>query len=88
MWVGDFPGDSSKAMLLLDTEGLHDPEKGSRTHDAKIFTLAVLMSSILIYNSKGSIDSASLDGLQLATELTEHINMKVGEGEEESQTNE
>ena len=59
MWVGDFPGDSSRALLLLDTEGLHDPEKGSKSHDAQIFTLSVLMSSILIYNSKGAIDSSS-----------------------------
>jgi len=81
MWVGDFPNDSSKAMVLLDTEGLHDPEKGSRTHDAEIFTLAVLLSSILIYNSKGAIDSNSLDGLHLATELTNHISMKA-QGEE------
>jgi len=81
MWVGDFPNDPSKAMVLLDTEGLHDPEKGSRTHDAEIFTLAVLLSSILIYNSKGAIDSTSLDGLHLATELTNHISMKA-QGEE------
>ena len=81
MWVGDFPDDSSKAMVLLDTEGLHDPEKGSRTHDAEIFTLAVLLSSILIYNSKGAIDSNSLDGLHLATELTNHISMKAQEEE-------
>eukprot|EP00092_Neocalanus_flemingeri_P041411 GFUD01045093.1.p1 GENE.GFUD01045093.1~~GFUD01045093.1.p1 ORF type:complete len:651 (+),score=203.16 GFUD01045093.1:211-2163(+) len=81
MWTGDFPNDPSKAMVLLDTEGLHDPEKGSRTHDAEIFTLAVLLSSILIYNSKGAIDSNSLDGLHLATELTNHISMKA-EGEE------
>ena len=76
MWAGDFPNDPNKAMILLDTEGLHDPEKGSRTHDAEIFTLAVLLSSILIYNSKGAIDSNSLDGLHLATELTNHISMK------------
>lgn len=81
MWAGDFPNDPSKAMVLLDTEGLHDPEKGSRTHDAEIFTLAVLLSSILIYNSKGAIDSTSLDGLHLATELTNHISVKA-QGEE------
>ena len=50
MWTGDFPNDPNKAMVLLDTEGLHDPEKGSRTHDTEIFTLAVLFSSIMIYN--------------------------------------
>ena len=82
MWVGDFPDDPSRALVLLDTEGLHDPEKGSKTHDAQIFTLAVLLSSILVYNTKGTIDSSSLDGLHLATELTSHISMKAGEEEE------
>ena len=38
MWIGDFPGDSSRAIVLLDTEGLNDPEKESKTHDTKIFT--------------------------------------------------
>jgi hypothetical protein len=83
MWVGDFPDDPSKAMVLLDTEGLHDPEKGSKTHDAQIFTLSVLLSSMLIYNTKGTIDASSLDGLHLATELTSHITMKT-DGEEET----
>jgi len=82
MWVGDFPSDPSKALVLLDTEGLHDPEKSSKTHDARIFTLSVLLSSILVYNTKGAIDASSLEGLQLATELTSHISMKAGDEEE------
>jgi hypothetical protein len=65
-----------RALLLLDTEGLHDPEKGSRTHDTWIFTLAVLLSSVLIYNSKGTVDANALDGLYLATQLTEHVKVK------------
>ena len=46
--------DESKAMVLLDTEGLSDPEKGNKSHDAQLFTLAVLLSSILVYNSKAT----------------------------------
>ena len=86
MWVGDLPGDPTRALVLLDTEGLHDPEKGDTTHDVRIFTLAVLLSSVLIYNSKGTIDASSLDGLHLATQLTSHISSRAcqeEEGEEE-----
>ena len=83
MWVGDFPDDPTKALLLLDTEGLDDPGKGNTTHDAQIFTLAVLLSSVLVYNTKGTIDASSLDGLHLATELTNHISTKA-DGEEET----
>ena len=82
MWVGDLPYDRTRALVLLDTEGLHDPEKGDKTHDVQIFTLAVLLSSVLIYNSKGTIDANSLDGLHLATELTNHISFKVDSEEE------
>ena len=84
MWLGDFPDDPKKALLLLDTEGLHDPGKGSATHDAQIFTLAVLLSSVLVYNTKGTIDASSLDGLHLATELTNHISTKASGEEEET----
>ena len=83
IWVGDLPDDPARALVLLDTEGLHDPQKGSKTHDAQIFTLAVLLSSVLVYNTKGTIDESSLDGLHLATELTSHIRVKAG-GEEET----
>ena len=67
---------ASRALLLLDTEGLHDPEKGSKTHDTWIFTLSVLLSSVLIYNSKGAVDANALDGLYLASQLTEHVTVK------------
>ena len=86
MWVGDLPSDPSKALVLLDTEGLHDPEKGSKTHDVQIFTLAVLLSSILVYNTKGNIDQNSIDGLRLALELTHQINSKTGREEETGET--
>ena len=73
MWIGDHPGDSGRALLLLDTEGLNDVKKGNKTHDAKIFTLAILLSSIFVYNSKGTIDAQALEGLHVATELSSHI---------------
>lgn len=83
MWLGDHPKDpENKALLLLDTEGLHDPEKGSKTHDTWIFTLSVLLSSVLIYNSKGTVDANALDGLYLASQLTEHVTVKTGNTEE------
>jgi len=85
MWVGDFPNDARKAMVLLDTEGLHDPEKGSKSHDTELFTLAVLLSSVMIYNSKGAIDANSLEVLQVATELTSNISMKADKGKNEEE---
>jgi hypothetical protein len=43
----------------LDTEGSESGEK-SLTHDAKIFALAILMSSTFIFNSLGCIDENSI----------------------------
>ena len=65
MWVGDHPEDPTKALVLLDTEGLNDVNKGDRSHDAQIFTLAILLSSILVYNSTGTIGAEALEGLSL-----------------------
>ena len=42
-------------MLVIDTEGLGALDEESN-HDVKIFCLAVLLSTIFIYNSVGSID--------------------------------
>jgi hypothetical protein len=73
MWVGDHPDDPGKGLVLLDTEGLNDVRKGDRSHDAKIFTLAILLSSIFVYNSKGAIDASALEGLHVASQLSKHI---------------
>ena len=76
MWIGDHPNDPSKALLLLDTEGLNDVEKADRSHDAQIFTLAILLSSILVYNSVGAMGAEALEGLHVASELSKHIQTK------------
>jgi hypothetical protein len=73
MWRGDFFEDSSRALILLDTEGLDDPEKGNATHDTNMFSLALLISSVFIYNTKGTIDAKSLDGLHFAAEMSSFV---------------
>jgi len=42
-------------VFLLDTEGSGSTERNT-THDAKIFALVVLLSSLFVYNSMGAID--------------------------------
>lgn len=46
-------------MLYSDTEGMASLNRDS-TNDAKIFTLANLISSYLIFNSVGNIDEKSI----------------------------
>jgi len=58
--------------ILIDTEGIGSVQE-SQTHDAKIFSLAILLSSYFIYNSMGVIDEGALDKLSLVTNLTKMI---------------
>ena len=41
--------------------------------DAKIFTLATLISSYLIYNSVGGIDEKSISEINMVTQLSRNI---------------
>lgn len=64
------PGQAeSVSVLLLDTEGLRVPshiEAGRRgLHDAKVFALAVLLSSHVIYNVHHNIDAGDIEDLDL-----------------------
>lgn len=66
-------------LLLLDTEGI-DAYDQTGQYSTQIFSLAVLLSSMFIYNQIGGIDEASLDRLALVTEMTKHIRVKASGG--------
>lgn len=61
-------------MYLVDSEGLLDTENDDIS-DRKIISLVVLLSSYLIFNSTGVIDSGTLDQLALTLELTKHLSL-------------
>ena len=68
------PSDTKKELpiLIIDTEGLgaFDEEEN---HDAKIFLLAILLCSLLVYNSVGSIDENALTNLSLVVNLSKAL---------------
>ena len=66
---------STVSMIVIDTEGLGAYDE-DENHDAKIFLLALLMSSLLIYNSVGTIDENALNSLSLVINLSKKIQMK------------
>ncbi|CAI5781041.1 guanylate-binding protein 1-like [Podarcis lilfordi] len=80
MWCVPYPGRPGQTLVLLDTEGLGDVEKGDTQNDTWIFALAVLLSSTLVYNSFGAIDQQAMDQLHYVTELTERIKAKSSPG--------
>ncbi|XP_064875646.1 guanylate-binding protein 1-like isoform X1 [Oncorhynchus nerka] len=83
MWCPPHPEKTDHTLVLLDTEGLGDVEKGDSKNDAWIFSLAILLSSTLVYNSRGTIDNDAVEKLQYVKELTERIKVKSSTGDEE-----
>nr|XP_060616760.1 guanylate-binding protein 1-like [Anolis sagrei ordinatus] len=73
MWCRPHPHRSDHTLVLLDTDGLGDANKGNTQNDAWIFALAILLSSTLVYNSMGTIDQNALDQLHYVSELTQKI---------------
>lgn len=55
---------NDRATIYLDTEGFFG-QGASEAYDAKIFAVATLLSSKLLFNSVKTIDQASLDYLEL-----------------------
>ncbi|CAH6777138.1 guanylate-binding protein 4 [Phodopus roborovskii] len=76
MWCVPHPTKPKFTLVLLDTEGLGDVEKGDSKNDSWIFALAVLLSSTFVYNSMNTINQQALEQLHYVTELTELIRAK------------
>ncbi|KAL2086071.1 hypothetical protein ACEWY4_017130 [Coilia grayii] len=76
MWCVPHPSKPGHTLVLLDTEGLGDVDKGDSKNDAWIFCLGVLLSSTLVYNSRGTIDNQAVEKLHYVTELTNQIRTK------------
>uniref|UniRef100_K9K3I0 Guanylate-binding protein 6-like protein n=1 Tax=Equus caballus TaxID=9796 RepID=K9K3I0_HORSE len=75
-WCVPHPSKRNHTLVLLDTEGLGDVEKGDPKNDSWIFALAVLLCSSFVYNSMSTINHQALEQLHYVTELTELIRAK------------
>ena len=60
-------------MVLFDVEGLFCPEKQDAAHDLKLFALASLTSSVLIYNTLATIDTAKLSDLHFGSQIAKEF---------------
>lgn len=65
--------------VMLDTEGI-DAWDQTGQYSVQIFSLAVLLSSLFVYNQMGGIDEAAVDRLSLVTEMTKHIRVRASKG--------
>ncbi|XP_069804829.1 guanylate-binding protein 1-like [Dendropsophus ebraccatus] len=83
MWCVPHPRKPGHVLVLLDTEGLGDVEKGDSKNDTWIFSLTVLLSSALVFNSMGTIDQQAIEQLHFVTELTKMIKLKSSDTRDE-----
>ena len=67
------------SVVCIDTEGI-DALDADSTHDVKVFTLALLLSSVFIYNSVGALDEAAMQTLGLVTRVAANVRMGPDEG--------
>jgi len=77
------PDGSESYLVLLDTEGI-DAYDQTAQYSTQIFSLAVLLSCLFVYNHMGGIDESALDRLSLVTEMTKHIRVRAGQGDDAS----
>ncbi|XP_078422603.1 guanylate-binding protein 1-like [Cetorhinus maximus] len=83
MWCMPHPKKHNHSLVLLDTDGLGDIEKGDQKNDCWIFSLAVLLSSTFVYNSVGTIDQYAKEAIHFISNLTELIKVKSNEGDDD-----
>ncbi|KAJ7380878.1 hypothetical protein OS493_004461 [Desmophyllum pertusum] len=78
-WIvpGKFKGSRGQefTVVLLDSEGI-DAASGEGLDDNQIFTLTVLLASVLIYNSQGVPTRRDIEGLDFIVKLTQRIEMR------------
>ncbi|GBF94948.1 hypothetical protein Rsub_07449 [Raphidocelis subcapitata] len=67
-------------LVLLDSEGIDACDQTAQ-YSTQIFSLAVLLSSLFVYNQMGGIDEAALDRLSLVVEITKHIRVRAAADE-------
>ncbi len=75
--------DPSKTVLLLDTEGMFDPERPDAQFDAQIFILSILASSVFVYNMSMTIDMEDIKRLNFISELGDHLQLSNGTEEDD-----
>jgi hypothetical protein len=85
LWGKPLKGESEDGkitnVLVVDSEGLGAVDQDS-THDCRIFAIVLLISSLFIYNSVGTIDENAINSLSLVINLTKHIHLKASNEED------
>ena len=71
-------------VLVVDTEGIGAPTADA-SHDTRVFSLGLLLSSFFVYNSVGSIDEQALSNLSLVTNISKEIRVSAVKDDDEEE---
>eukprot|EP01118_Nematostelium_gracile_P001306 TRINITY_DN11346_c0_g1_i1.p1 TRINITY_DN11346_c0_g1~~TRINITY_DN11346_c0_g1_i1.p1 ORF type:complete len:538 (-),score=148.97 TRINITY_DN11346_c0_g1_i1:39-1652(-) len=72
IWAKFHPRDPENVVIMMDTEGLDSPHI-PQWYNWTLSALAILISSYFIYQTKGSIDSNSVDRLGAILKVAEQL---------------
>lgn len=75
LWLwgsADSEDEQSPLLVFMDCEGFGSTES-DRTRDAQLMTLCALLSSVLVLNTKGSLNEGLFNALALVCRFAEHI---------------
>lgn len=65
-------GEADYDVLVVDTEGINALDR-DQSYDMRIFTLALLLSSVFVYNSLGAIDENAISTLSAVASVAESL---------------
>jgi hypothetical protein len=83
IWISTSgPREDGTNVIFMDTEGTSSTNKDA-SYDSRIFSLAILLASHILYNSVGAIDEKSIAELSLVTHLTRHIHVRSAAADED-----
>ncbi|XP_060581767.1 guanylate-binding protein 1-like isoform X2 [Ruditapes philippinarum] len=67
------PTKENQVLVLLDTEGIDDPDKVDIEDDKNLFILATLLSNTLVYNTRGNFDKTTIDKFKFLNKIKTSI---------------
>jgi hypothetical protein len=71
-WGKPLSDSEEKAVFLMDCEGTESTDRDS-SYDAKLFSLSLLISSVVLFNSVGVIDETAIAQLGLVSSISKHV---------------
>jgi hypothetical protein len=83
IWLGGDPVYANgRTYVFMDTEGLGSIDR-TRTFETQLFSLALLLSSMFVVNTQGTINEQALQQLELVVQCTKRIRVYNAGGDDD-----